>query len=45
MNARKRYEGQPVPHDLCGHVVVDLTDDGEGDDELYYSSDNEYDSS
>ena len=35
-----------VPDDLCSHIdhSVDLTGDGEGDDELYYSSDDEYDS-
>ena len=43
-NAIKWYEGQPVPNDLCSHIdhSVDLTDEGEGDDELYFSSHDEY---
>ena len=44
--AIKCYEDEPVPNDSCSHIdhSVDLTGDGEGDDELYYSSDDEYDS-
>ena len=36
--AIKWYEGQPVPNYLCGHIdhSVDLTDNGEGDDVIYY---------
>ena len=44
--AIKCYENEPVPNDLCSHIdhSVDLTGDGGGDDELYYSPDDEYDS-
>ena len=43
--AIKWHESQPVPNDLCSHIdhSVDLPGDGEGDDELYYSLDDEYD--
>ena len=41
--AIKWYEAQPVPNDLCSHIDHSVDLPGDGDDELYYSSDDEYD--